>query len=90
MANDRFKEVAQFLKTARLAKSLSQMEVAHKLGYNTSQFVSNWERGIASPPVAILRRLAKVYGINGEDLFARILTDTERQMRKEFRQGVTG
>jgi transcriptional regulator with XRE-family HTH domain len=90
MANDRFKELAQFLKVARMGKKLSQLEVAHLLGYNSSQFVSNWERGLASPPIAMLRRLAKIYGVSGEELFSLILSETERQMRKEFRQGNVG
>lgn len=38
------------------------------MGYTTSQFVSNWERGISLPPFDSLRRLARVLGCSLREL----------------------
>lgn len=87
MSYERFKEVAEFLRKARVEAGLSQAYVANELGYTSPQFVSNWERGLAGPPTAILKRLAKLYKVNAEELFGLILKDVERQMRYEFKTG---
>lgn len=54
-------ELADLLKKARTQAGLSQKEVASVLGYKSSQFISNWERGLSSPPLATLRRLCVLY-----------------------------
>jgi transcriptional regulator with XRE-family HTH domain len=90
LANPRFRKISQFLKKAREKTGLSQGEVAKNLGYDSCQFISNWERGMAAPPLTVLGRLAKLYNVKGEELFQVMLKDTERQMRKEFTKGLVG
>lgn len=53
-----------YLQQARLAKGLSQTEVARKLGYSTPQFVSNWERGRCAPAEDSYPKLIKMYGLS--------------------------
>lgn len=81
-------DLARFLKEKRTASGLSQIEVAEKLGYSTSQFVSNWERGVASPPIKTLRRLATMYKIPVDEIYNLILRITlqkaERDLEREF------
>jgi transcriptional regulator with XRE-family HTH domain len=84
----RGQELAVFLKNARTAASLSQKEVAAVLGYKSSQFVSNWERGLSSPPVGTLRRLCRLYQTNESEVF-RIIRDIairklEADLKREF------
>ncbi|KYG66652.1 hypothetical protein AZI86_06295 [Bdellovibrio bacteriovorus] len=67
------KKCGDFLKQSREAQGLSQKNISTMLGYNTSQFVSNWERGLSMPPIPTLRKLAKVYKIDAEVLFNVIL-----------------
>jgi transcriptional regulator with XRE-family HTH domain len=55
-----------FLKSARIRAKLSQRDVSNKLGYTTAQFVSNWERGISTPPVKDLKTLCKMYKVDFE------------------------
>jgi transcriptional regulator with XRE-family HTH domain len=43
--------LAVFLKSARESANLTQKDLADKLEYDTSQFVSNWERGTAPFPL---------------------------------------
>jgi transcriptional regulator with XRE-family HTH domain len=77
-----------FLKEARSKAGLSQKDVSDELGYTTAQFVSNWERGLSTPPGRTLRKLAKLYKVGAEELYDVLLNETlnrvEVQLRKEF------
>jgi transcriptional regulator with XRE-family HTH domain len=59
----------EVLKARRLAAGLTQKEVAYEMGYSTAQFISNWERGVAHPPMKSLKKVAQVYRISREELF---------------------
>ena len=78
------RQIAKFLKSRRMALGLTQADVAAKLGYSTPQFVSNWERACAFPPVSILKDLAKLYQISADDLFEVILENQREQLRREY------
>lgn len=68
-----------FLKEARLSKNLSQAHVAEHLGYSTSQFVSNWERGISMPPLSTLKKLVFLLEIDGHEIMGVIL-DAQKEI----------
>lgn len=80
----RGRELADFLKTARTRAGLSQKEVAVALGYKSSQFVSNWERGISSPPIRTLRRLCSLYKANESEVFNIIREIAVRKLEAEL------
>lgn len=79
-----------FLRASREKQNLSQKEVSAHLGYNTSQFISNWERGLSEPPVPVIKTLAKLYKIDPEALFEVILQAhleaVEKTLRHKFVQ----
>jgi transcriptional regulator with XRE-family HTH domain len=62
------KELAKYLTDARKDAGLSQWEVAKKLGYSSSQIVSNWERAMQSPPLNNLKKLCDLYSLNAEEV----------------------
>jgi transcriptional regulator with XRE-family HTH domain len=82
------KTLSQFLKQAREKADLSQRQVADELGYQSAQFISNWERGISSPPMKTLKRLGELYRVSAEDLYEIMVEDTlrrvEADLHKEF------
>ncbi|KYG70809.1 helix-turn-helix domain-containing protein [Bdellovibrio bacteriovorus] len=80
------KKVGEFLKKSREARNLSQGDVSTHLGYNTPQFISNWERGLSLPPVTTLKSLAKLYKINADELFQMILEEHLEQTAESLRQ----
>jgi transcriptional regulator with XRE-family HTH domain len=82
----RGKDLAEYLKKARTNAGLSQKEVAAILGYKSSQFVSNWERGLSSPPVSTLRRLCSLYRTNENEMFQIIRDIAVRQLEQDLRQ----
>jgi len=77
-------ELAKFLKDGREAVGLSQIEVSQKMGYTSPQFVSNWERGLAKPPLSALSKLIKLYGVNSEEILDRYVLTTKRALEKVF------
>ena len=82
-------DFAEFLKNARLEAKLTQSQVAESLGYSTAQFISNWERGISSPPLKNLKALSTLYKCRPDDLFEMILKismlSAEQGMRWEYK-----
>lgn len=61
--------LADFLREKRIESGYSQMDIAKKLGYTSAQFVSNWERGLSSPPIHTLKKLSELYKIQPDKLF---------------------
>ena len=78
-----------YLQQKRKAANLSQRDVADKLGYQTPQFISNWERGVACPPVKDIKTIANLYMVSAEEIFQYILDDTTEKiaanLRKKFK-----
>ena len=82
------KTLALFLKQAREKAEISQRQVADELGYQSAQFISNWERGISTPPMKTLKHLGELYRVSAEDLYEIMVEDTlrrvEADLHKEF------
>ncbi len=74
------KTLASFLKERRIAAGLSQIDVSRKLGYTSAQFVSNWERGIAKPPIEALAKIIKLYPVDREEVLDRYLLATKSRL----------
>ncbi len=79
-------KLAQFLKEKRTLSGLSQKDVATRLGYSTSQFISNWERGVSQPPINTLRTLANMYKISAEQMFSVLLEETMIQVQADLKR----
>lgn len=56
------------LHQARRDVKLKQIQVATELGYETPQFVSNWERGVSLPPPHAVNTLARLYELDRAQL----------------------
>lgn len=80
--------MGQELRRLRLKADLKQKEVAELLGYSSPQFISNWERGISSPPVKTLKQLAGIYNTNPDKLFQSLRNAVVEQMKTEFESSV--
>jgi transcriptional regulator with XRE-family HTH domain len=64
----------EFLKNKRLNATLTQQQASTLLGYQSSQFLSNLERGLSKPPLPVLFKMCDVYGISEEEMRAQYLT----------------
>jgi transcriptional regulator with XRE-family HTH domain len=80
------------LRKIRLTAGLAQLEVSKELGYSTTQFISNWERGLSYPPIKTVYRLAGLYKVSPEKLYQiieeDIVRDISRSLAEEFRNCV--
>jgi transcriptional regulator with XRE-family HTH domain len=72
-------KVGEFLRDARVKANLTQREVSEALGYTTAQHISNFECGIAVPPLKKLEQLVRLYKLNVNTLLELIL-DSEREV----------
>lgn len=59
-------KIEKLLKRYRASKDLSQKDLAKKLGYGSSQFISNIERG-TSIGISLAKRFSKKLGISREE-----------------------
>lgn len=57
----------RWMKRAREAANLTQADVAKQLSYDTPQFISNWERAISHPPVAVFAHLVRIYKLDRKE-----------------------
>ena len=78
--------LGDYLKSKRENASLSQGDVAKKLKYTSPQFISNWERGISSPPIKTLRLLSELYKVSTDELFKLILDHSLTQLKINLTQ----
>lgn len=69
--------IAHELRKMREQAGFTQIEVASKLNYTTSQFVSNWECNVSIPPIGALKKLCKIYDVQPRHM-ARLVLEVER------------
>ena len=71
-------EIGNQIKSLRLRRGITQEEMAQHLGV-TPQAVSKWERGVATPDIALLPNISSYFGVSIDELFA--LSDETRMER---------
>lgn len=71
-------EINNQIKQLRLRRGITQEMLAQKLGV-TAQAVSKWERGAATPDIAMLPDISAFFGVTIDELFA--LSDDTRMER---------
>jgi transcriptional regulator with XRE-family HTH domain len=69
--------LGKFIKSHREGAGMTQGTLSKILGYTNPQFISNWERGLSSPPPKIMAQLVYALDINEENLL-KIVMDYQR------------
>ncbi len=64
-----------YIKNKREKLKMSQGDLAKALGYKTSQFISNLERGLSLPPKENIDKLCEVLKLNKKELVKKIMQD---------------
>lgn len=57
------KELGQLVREYRLKANMTQLELANKLGYESMQFVSLFERGLSKIPLKVIGKLVIILGV---------------------------
>jgi len=83
-------KIAKLLRDGRVQSGLTQGEVARKLGYQTAQFVSNWERGMTTPPGKTLRKLVDLYDLSHAIVYEALLEYAIERAKQTVREDYYG
>lgn len=75
-----YTSIGKVLSDARYRSDLTQREVANKLRYSSPQFISNFERGIAMPPIKKMRVLLKMYHLDPSVVIDAVMKDKRKLM----------
>lgn len=68
----------------RIRSGHTQSDLASMLGYSNGQFISNWERGMALPPIPTLFPLAKIFDVSADFLFNLVLAATLEAVHEQL------
>lgn len=82
MKNSHFETLSKYLYEKRLAKEITQGNLARVLGYASPQFISNWERGLAKPPLSTLKKMIKILDLDVDELLTILMKIEERRIRE--------
>jgi len=78
------KKFGAYLAEHRHKRGLSQGAVAQSLGYSSPQFISNFERGLCTPPNKKLQKLIKLYGVPKTEVVDMRLAVEAAKLREAF------
>ena len=73
-----------FLKNKRIENNLTQKDIANMFDLTSTQFISNWERGISLPPASYLPKLCKALNIEPKELIKLIRQKTDNELNSYF------
>lgn len=80
-------KIAELVKSYRLKNSMTQLQVAKQLGYDSMQFVSLFERGVSKVPVETLGKLSVILGIPEAKITNLLVTQFKLDYYKKFDAG---
>jgi transcriptional regulator with XRE-family HTH domain len=82
--------IGKFIRARRKELGLSQSDVARTLGYNTSQYISNIERGLASLPFAKLQEISTLLKVDARHLLHLKLMEEVPDFREDLLRPAAG
>lgn len=80
-------EIGQLIKQYREKMSMSQAELAEKLGYQSPQFVSIFERGLSKVPIESIGQISVILGIPEKKIKNMLLADFEAELDSRIKSG---
>jgi transcriptional regulator with XRE-family HTH domain len=79
--------LGQMIKQYRKKANLTQLQLARSLGYESTQFVSLFERGMSKVPVGTLGQLIVLIGLPEKKIVKYMLTEHKRSIESQISQG---
>ncbi len=77
------KQLGRFLRKKRIVAGLTQGELAKSLGFSSSQFVSNIERGVAAIPAPRVQDYSRTIGVDNKELSKLVLDASNDKVVKK-------
>ena len=79
--------LGNMIRDYRTKAGWTQLELAEKLGYNTPQFVSLFERGLSKIPLETLGRLLVLLKMPEKEVLKIMLSNYEAELKSKLAQG---
>ena len=76
--------LGKYLQKKRINADMTQIEVARKLGYSSAQFISNFERGLCSPPLKQMKKLTNLYDLDPGEVIDIMMKERLEILEKAF------
>jgi len=74
--------VGIYLREKRIESGLRQVDVSRAIGYTSAQFVSNVERGLCDPPLAVIGVWSDLVGANKNTVFNKMMNNYRGKVRE--------
>lgn len=81
------RELGALIREYRVKKNLTQLNLAEKLGYDSTQFVSLFERGLSKVPHNVLGQLIVLLGIPEKKVLDTLMKAYEVNLKSEISLG---
>lgn len=80
------RKLCALLRESRLKKGFSQAELADIFGYESAQYISDWERGVSSPPMKKLAKIVEALDIDMDRLFDLLLEVAKERVTGDLKR----
>lgn len=80
-------EIGMIVREYRQKKGMTQLDLSKILGYETTQFVSLFERGLSKIPFATLGQLVIILGIPEKKIMETLVKGYEQNLKQEIIEG---
>lgn len=77
-----YPSLGAYFAAKRKTAEFSQKDVAKKLGYSSSQFISNFERGTGRLPIRKLKTFAKLVKARNKEIRDLIISSENKSLSK--------
>lgn len=85
--NETHRELGSLIRGYRQEKEMTQLELAQRLGYDSTQFISLFERGLSKVPYNVLGQLIVLLGIPEKKVLEILIKAYELNLKSEISQG---
>lgn len=82
-------ELAKVVKEFRIKKGMTQLELSEKLGYETPQFISIMERGLAKIPLNVIGQLVVILEVPEKKITRLLIEAYKEEVLAQLHQGKT-
>ncbi len=85
--NDVHLELGGLIRAYRIKSNLTQLDLSKMLGYDTTQFVSLFERGLSKVPLNTLGKLIVILGIPEKKITDSLIRAYRENLQNEISSG---
>lgn len=75
------------VKEYRVRAGMTQLDLAKKLGYDSAQFISLFERGLSKIPISVLGQLIVILGISEKKILNNLLGEYKSKVKNQIAEG---